>query len=155
MAHRDEGKPFGVCDPNSHHQTWARWVFDVRAITAAWLAPDFAQVQMNMARWFRGLTRGTAAALQVDQVASATSPGTLRYTVTLWWDRRDVLDAEFIARIRGEFERYMRGGLGESTTVTVKPPKLLAGDLEDGLPRAQWLHMAPRINTGQIFAPMK
>jgi len=146
-------KPFGVSDPNSAHQTWARWAFDVRAVTAAWLAPDFEQVKLNMARFFRRLTQGTSAALNVEQVASATSPGTLRYVITLWWDRRDVLDTEFHERIRSEFERFMKGGLGESTQVTLKAPKLLAGDFEDGLPPAQWLHMAPRIHEGRIIRP--
>ena len=132
-------KPWGSCDPNSQHQTWGRWTFQVAAYVPLLLQPNFAAMQAECQRWFGRLTRGSAAELHIAQLGSPSSPGLLRYTVTLRWDRRDALDAAYQERIRALFEGFLRGGIGATVTVTLRPVVIEAGDAEDGHAPAQLL----------------
>jgi hypothetical protein len=125
--------------PNTQHQTWARWAFVVHASPATFAVPVFEEVRQNCARFFALLTRGGAAFLNVEQVALPTTPGVVRYVVTLRWDNRQALDPAFQAAIGRRVGRFFADGLGPTATVHLKPVVIEAGDAENGRPPAQLL----------------
>lgn len=128
-----------MSNPNTQHQTWGRWVFHVTATLPPFLTPDFESVRQSAAQWFTKVCRGGAAFLNLEQIATPSSPGLVRYVITLRWDRRDVLDVSFQRDMRLRVERFFTSGLGPTTTVTLRPVVIEAGDAEDGKPPAQLL----------------
>ena len=136
---------------NTQHQTWGRWTFIAHANPPSFATVPFDVVKANCARFFGLLTRGGAAMLNVEQTALPTTPGVIRYIITLRWDNRQALDPGFQAEVGKRVGKFFYDGLGPTATVHLKPVVVEAGDAEDGKPPAQLLivpHLASTTRMG-------
>jgi hypothetical protein len=126
-------------DPNSQHQRWSRWTFDIEE--AGRHVPR-ADVELNAARWLRA-GFGSAGQARVLQ------------TITGWQieariEGKPAHDPGYVASVRREFQqRFVEKGWGPLARgwVTVK---VLAGDKQDGRAAAQWVELpALRVDGGR------
>jgi hypothetical protein len=140
-----------TCNPNTQHQTWARWVWAVHTNLPSWAMHDFPTIRANCTRWFSKLCRGGAAELNIEQVALKTTPGVARLVITLMWDNRQAMDPAFVVSVHRQVERFMVSGFGPGTVVSAKPPVILAGDREDGRPPVQWLSIPHIESTARTY----
>ena len=118
-------------DPNSSHQQWSEWRFVVRGGT---VCPP-ALMEHNAARLMRKIF-GTAARMRVECKYAATRGEA--WILTIQAEAANCLDLMYRAHLRAAVERYIRAGLGVSTTVTLDV-MLLAGNPETGKAPTQWL----------------
>ena len=117
-------------DPNSAHQLWSFWIFEVYEAGRRVSRKD---VEYNVAKWLK-TGFGSAGRMR------------LKYTATGW--RIECLiegppahDPGYVASVRRQFdERFVKQGWGSLAwgKVTVQ---VMAGSLQDGKPPAQMIEM--------------
>jgi len=120
-------------DPNSRHQLWSRWIFDV---DEAGRHVPRGDVELNVARWLRA-GFGTAGQARVRQTITG-------WRIEALIEGKPAHDPGYVASVRLQFQsNFVEKGWGPlaRSWVTVK---VMAGDVQDGKPRAQIL-MLPKI----------
>jgi hypothetical protein len=120
-------KPWGVVDPNSQHQLWSRWEFRVEA-----KIENLREIELNAARWLRkGF--GSVGRTRVSPEIKATGSSLL---IECEVEGVPAHDPDYVASVERGFRRFVDQGFGVGARASVDV-KLLAGDFEDGKPRAQ------------------
>lgn len=120
-------------DPNSANQIWSAWIFTVQE--AGRTAPR-ADVEANAARWLR---RGFGSVGECR--VSRTAKG---WKIEARVEGVSAHDPGYVASVRRQFQaRFVAQGWGPLASSTVRV-RVLAGDRQDGKPRAQ-LVMLPTI----------
>lgn len=151
MAHADEGKPWGVVDPNTEHQVWTSWAFRVYVHGTGWQRPEWETVKREFTRFFAKASVGHCAELSVAELR--VSGDLTRPVYHLDWRVEDnrALDLDYRERIRQHVERFAEGGFGTGQVSVTCDVRLLAGDAENGKPRAQLIVMPSVIDTNTIW----
>lgn len=123
-----QAEGWGVHNPNTQHQLWSKWVFTV---AEGGQHPPFAVVRDNFARWAR-LGFGSVGQVKVEE--------TLRgYTMTLIVEGAPAHDPAYVSSVDRAFDRdFVTKGFGRFALGAVSA-RVLAGDQQDGRPRAQML----------------
>lgn len=127
-------RPFGPIDPNSQHQMWSEWTFQIHEHGRH---VPFLLVQTNIARWLRMLF-GSVGRVRVVEVHSASGS---HYVVTAQVEGRPAHDPALVANVRRQFaQNFVYKGWGP-LAVSAVDARVLAGDMQDGTPRRQLVVM--------------
>lgn len=130
-------KPWGPVDPNSTHQRWSYWRFEVDSPDRR-RRPGVREVRENAMRFGRRVFRSTVGECRVQ----APAPG--RYIIEFHVEGPPVHDAAYRASVRREWrDRFVRQGFGPRATLAMDV-RLLAGSYEDGRPSTH-LIVAPAL----------
>ncbi len=136
------GKPWGPNEPNSTHQRWSRWTFEIVSPDRR-RRPSLEEVRDNARRFVRAVFRTTVGECRVR----SSTPG--RYEIALHLEGPPVHDAGYRDTMRRTWEeKFCRSGFGPQATLSMTA-SLLAGSYEDGRPSAS-LIVAPPI----VLAPV-
>ena len=122
-------------DPNTQHQRWSEWVFEIHEHGRYVSRLD---VEQNIAKWFR-MGFGTVGQFKVQRARGA--PRVIGWTIRLQIEGVDAHDPAYVASVRQQFrQRFVAQGWGPLACGFVRAT-LLAGDRQDGTPRAQLIVM--------------
>lgn len=118
-------KPWGGIDPNSQHQLWSRWTFEIFSTKRQ----SLTEVLDNARRWLR---------------QGFGSVGHVRVSKRIWsWviiaevEGMPAHDPDFVASVRRQFQHnFVELGWGRLGWGRVKV-EILAGDKQDGNPPSQ------------------
>jgi hypothetical protein len=133
-ARRTGHAPLGgySMNPNSQHQLWSRWEFDIDEVGRHVPRKDF---EYNAARWIRA-GFGTAGEIRVRQTIEG-------WRIEVLVEGVPAHDPWYVASVRQQFrQRFVAQGWGPMAIGRVSV-KVLAGDVQDGRPRAQLLTLPP------------
>jgi hypothetical protein len=117
-------------NPNGAKQLWSRWEFKIRE---AGKRPALAEVELNVGRWLRA-GFGSAGRARVVRTV-------LGWRVDLIIEGPPAHDPGYVESVRRDFQaKFVEKGFGQfaSSEVSVR---VLAGDVEDGKPRAQMVEL--------------
>jgi hypothetical protein len=128
-------KPWAGMDPNSAHQLWSRWTFRIESAKRV----PLADIKPNFARWLR-MGFGTAGRARVSEKLE-TIPGPFArvgHIIALECEieGKPAHDPGYIRSVEKGFDRFVDQGWGVTANRSVRV-KIMAGDLQDGKPRAQ------------------
>lgn len=127
-------KPWGPMDPNSEHQLWSYWRFEVVDLRAHLRRRSLANVRENVHRYFQ-MIFGSVGQARVTQKVS-------KWIIELRVEGVPAQDPEFVESVKKDFEeKFVFQGFGPMATVSLTT-RILAGDAQDGKPRKQ-LIVAP------------
>lgn len=118
-----------MSDPNSQHQIWSSWTFSVYECGRYIPKPE---VELNIARW---LAKGFGRAGRVKVFRLVTG-----WRVQVLIEGPPAHDPEYVKSVRRQFASFVTKGwgLGAWGDVSVR---VMAGDVQDGRPRAQLIEM--------------
>jgi hypothetical protein len=120
-------------DPNSANQLWSRWTFTVRE--AGRRVPR-ADVEYNAAKWLRA-GFGSAGQVRVRRTVDG-------WAIDAMVEGVPAHEPGYVAHVTRQFrERFVAQGWGVLASGDVAA-RVLAGDVQDGKPRAQ-LVMLPAL----------
>lgn len=120
---------WGRMDPNSAHQEWSYWRFEIRETGRR--VPK-ADVEYNAARWLR---------MGFGEVGQARVTRTrLGWRIEARVEGESAADEKYVASVRGAFLEFVRKGWGLGAVGTLAEARVLAGDVAEG-PRAQLIVM--------------
>jgi hypothetical protein len=127
-------RPFGPIDPNSEHQLWSEWTFQIHEHGRH---VPFAHVQKEVARWLvKGF--GSVGRARVEEIHSASGS---HFVIRAQVEGQPAHDPGFVAHVRRQFATYfVYQGWGPLATSSVQA-RVLAGDMQDGQPRRQLVVM--------------
>lgn len=138
-----ESKPWGVLDPNSQHQLWSHWTFTI--YEGGRHAP-YADVVTNARHWIRA-GFGTVGECRVcERLVTARGSDDEAFLQQVYIIEARVEgvpahDPGYVASVRRQFlQRFVAPGWGPLAAGDVQV-KVLAGDTQDGKPRAQLIVM--------------
>jgi hypothetical protein len=119
-----------VGNPNGAKQLWSRWEFEIRE---AGKRPALADVELNVTRWLRA-GFGSAGRARVVRTV-------LGWRIDLIIEGPPAHDPGYVTSVRRDFQRtFVEKGFGQFATSDVRV-NVLAGDIEDGKPRAQMVEL--------------
>ena len=122
---------WGATDPNSQHQLWSEWRFTV----GGGRRPPLADVEHNWDRWCRRF--GSVCRMKIQRRHHLRTG--LVYDVLLAQvEGRPAHDPGYVASVARAFERFCEAGYGPAAWWRHRV-RILAGDRQDGSPRAQLL----------------
>jgi len=117
-------------NPNGQNQLWSHWTFDV--FEAGRHVPR-KDVEYNAAKWLRA---GFGSAGEVRVVRTVRG-----WRIEARVEGVPAHDPGYFASVRLQFlQRFVGQGWGIVATGTVRA-RVIAGDLQDGRPRSQWVAM--------------
>jgi hypothetical protein len=120
-------------NPNGQNQLWSHWTFDV--FEAGRHVPR-KDVEYNAAKWLR-VGFGSAGEVRVVRTVRG-------WRIEARVEGVPAHDPGYFASVRQQFsQRFVAVGWGPLAHSRVRV-RVLAGDLQDGTPRPQWVTM-PRI----------
>lgn len=126
-------------DPNSQHQLWSRWTFEVFGPFVR-LLPQ-AVVDLNCTQQARRVF-GTAGQINIEYGASRTTPTSWkrghRWLVDIRVEGHPAHDPQYKQFTVDRWEAFFKKGFGPNVTVESRV-KIEAGDKQDGRPRDQLL----------------
>jgi hypothetical protein len=120
-------------NPNSGHQRWSKWTFDVRIPGAP---PSLAYVRDNARRFFVQLFRSSAGQVRVTQFGR-------RWVLELRIEGVDAHDPELVAQVRRQVTRDFVAKGFRNACLARMDVGILAGSREDGSPPDQLIVLPP------------
>jgi hypothetical protein len=133
-------------DPNSQHQRWSRWSFDIISPDLA-RRPKSSEVVDNARRFFATGFHSTVGRVRVDRRAMD------RYAVSVEIEGPPVHDPCYRMDVaRRVAEHFVARGFGPQARIEHWTVMCLAGDAEDGKPPAQALFMPQIASDSACFA---
>lgn len=124
-------------DPNSSHQQWSEWVFRV-------IAPEHPPFQVAVDHLRRATTREFG---QHGRMRARVTPGFFEVQIQAETSQRSVLDPAWREHTKLALAHSVREIWLKGCQVWWQEPTLLAGNPENGKPRAQWIDI-PAIEIG-------
>lgn len=126
----DLKEAFGGINPNSQHQMWSRWTFQVRADLRK--VPRYIDCINNSRRFFK-LLFGSVGRARCDQVGRD-------FTFTVELEGVPAHDPQYVKDVKRQFTKhFMHRGFGFSARLTLFEVGVLSGDKQDGKPPDQLL----------------
>lgn len=125
---------YGSLDPNSGNQRWSRWRF---VVAPGRRRPSAREVRDNWQRYLPKLFKTTVGRGKAERV---TLEGRVFYALVAEVEGAPVHDPGFVSWVRREVTGvFVEKGFGVGARLADMDAALLAGDAEDGRPRAQLL----------------
>jgi hypothetical protein len=123
-------------NPNSQHQLWSRWVFQVEA--DPFKLPTLVECVDNFRSWCALGFRTRAGRARVIQ------PTALDYVFLVEIEGPPAHDPQYREHVKRQFiEHFVFKGFGYSARLVQFQVKILAGSREDGTPADQLIVMPP------------
>jgi hypothetical protein len=121
---------YGSLDPNSGNQRWSRWRF---VVEPGRRLPSAREVRDNWQRYIPKLFRTNVGRGKAERVKLK---GRVFYALSAEVEGAPVHDPGYVSSVRREMSEK---GFGVGARLRDMDAALLAGDAEDGKPRAQLL----------------
>lgn len=123
-------KPWFGMDPNSAHQLWSQWTFQI------WdngKHPPFEEVKDNARRWLRQGV-GSVGRVRIEENVRT-------WTIIAQIEGADANDPTYVLSVRNHFQKnFVAQGWGPLAVGEVSV-EILAGDDQTGRPRSQLIVM--------------
>jgi len=123
-------QPWAGIDPNTQHQLWSEWRFEVFDCGKH---PPFEDVKTNAARWVR-MGFGSVGRMRVEERVRS-------WAIVVQVEGVPANDPSYVRSVRQQFQKhFVEKGWGP-LAVGIVEVKLLAGDIQDGKPPQQLVVM--------------
>jgi len=130
--------PWGPNDPNSTHQRWSRWRFDITSPDRR-RRPSLEDVRVNAMKFARAVFKTTVGECRVRVLR----PG--RYEVAFHVEGPPVHDSAYRDAMRHTWlTRFALPGFGPLATLSMEA-SLLSGSYEDGRPSVSLIVAPPLV----------